>query len=135
MIAGAFLARTMAAAGTVLAFSVTLPVWAFLAAGAWLSLDKSSAVRQAVDSAVTELVAGAELEAARAETDALREIAAETQRRLAAANLANALFAERLAESRRTEQELTDEIEDLLAHPVAGDCTVDGDLHRRLRAR
>ncbi|RUU46474.1 hypothetical protein EOD08_08220 [Mesorhizobium sp. M6A.T.Ca.TU.002.02.2.1] len=51
----------------VLTFGITLPVWFFLAAGIWLCFDKASAVRQAVDKAVTELVAGARLDALNAE--------------------------------------------------------------------
>jgi len=51
----------------VLTFGITLPVWFFLAAGGWLWWDKTSAVRLAVDKAVTELVAGAQLEALKAE--------------------------------------------------------------------
>lgn len=51
----------------ILTFGITLPVWAFLAGGVWLSIDKTSAVRLAVDKAVTELVAGAQLDALKAE--------------------------------------------------------------------
>lgn len=50
-----------------LTFGITLPVWIFLAAGVWLWWDKTSAVRQAVDKAVTEIVAGAQLDALNAE--------------------------------------------------------------------
>ncbi|SDA39317.1 hypothetical protein [Mesorhizobium qingshengii] len=60
----------------VLTFGVTLPVWAFLAGGAWLWIDKVSAVRQAVDKAVTELVAGAQLDALQAEVTEQRRLRA-----------------------------------------------------------
>ncbi|MER8946118.1 hypothetical protein [Mesorhizobium sp. M0959] len=50
-----------------LTFGITLPVWIFLVAGIWLWWDKTSEVRQAVDKAVTELVAGAQLDALNAE--------------------------------------------------------------------
>lgn len=51
----------------ILTFGITLPVWVFLAGGAWLWIDKTSAVRHAVDTAVTRLVAGAQLDALQAE--------------------------------------------------------------------
>ncbi|MER9851229.1 hypothetical protein NKJ55_28715 [Mesorhizobium sp. M0106] len=51
----------------VLTFGLTLPVWFFLAVGIWLWWDKTSAVRLAIDKAVTELVAGAQIEALNAE--------------------------------------------------------------------
>ncbi|ESY42061.1 hypothetical protein X747_14935 [Mesorhizobium sp. LNJC384A00] len=60
----------------ILVFGVTLPVWIFLAAGIWLWLDKASAVRQAVDKAVTELVARAQLDALQAELTEQRRLRA-----------------------------------------------------------
>ncbi|TPJ83862.1 hypothetical protein FJ422_16445 [Mesorhizobium sp. B2-6-3] len=51
----------------ILTFGITLPVWAFLAGGTWLWIDKTSAVRHAVNTAVSRLVAGAELDALQAE--------------------------------------------------------------------
>lgn len=119
----------------ILVFGITLPVWAFLAAGVWLYVDRTSAVRQAVDNAVTDLVAGEELAAANARADALQAINDEQARRLAASQRANDLFAQSLAEARTRQQETTDEIEDLLSRPVASDCTVGDDILRRLRER
>lgn len=60
----------------ILAFGITLPVWAFLAAGIWLWFDKGSAVRQAVDKAVTQLVAGAQMDALQAELTEQRRLRA-----------------------------------------------------------
>lgn len=60
----------------ILTFGITLPVWFFLAAGGWLWWDKTSAVRQAVDKAVTELVAGAQIEALKAEATEQRRMRA-----------------------------------------------------------
>lgn len=51
----------------ILTFGITLPLWLFLAAGIWVWFDKGSAVRLAVDRAVTDLVAGAQLDALKAE--------------------------------------------------------------------
>ncbi|PBB41786.1 hypothetical protein CK222_21775 [Mesorhizobium sp. WSM3866] len=58
----------------VLSFGITLPVWAFLIAGTWLYFDKASAIRTAVNQAVTKLVAGAELEALNAKLTEERRI-------------------------------------------------------------
>lgn len=60
----------------ILAFGVTLPVWFFLAAGAWLYFDKTSAIRHAVDKATTEIVAGAQLDALQAEVAEERRLRA-----------------------------------------------------------
>jgi hypothetical protein len=60
----------------ILVFGITLPVWVFLAAGVWLWIDKTSAVRHAVDKAVTELVAGAQLDALQAELTEQRRLRA-----------------------------------------------------------
>ncbi|TPL49106.1 hypothetical protein FJ937_16605 [Mesorhizobium sp. B2-4-4] len=60
----------------ILTFGITLPVWAFLAGGAWLWIDKTSAVRHAVDTAMTRLVAGAQLDALQAEVIEQRRLRA-----------------------------------------------------------
>lgn len=62
----------------ILTFGITLPLWLFLVAGGWLWWGKTSAVRLAVNNAVTELVAGAEMDARKAK-------AVEEARRRAAA--------------------------------------------------
>jgi hypothetical protein len=119
----------------ILTLGITLPVWAFLAAGAWWHFDKNSAIRRAVHDAVTELVAGEELEAERTRVRALTAIQAEQRRKIALLQAANQMFSERLAEAEREKQDMADEINELLDHPVAGDCAVDSDLLDRLRNR
>lgn len=47
----------------ILMFRIALPLWVFLAVAGWLYVDRTSAVRTAVDKAVTSLVAGAQLQA------------------------------------------------------------------------
>ncbi|MBZ8133208.1 hypothetical protein [Afifella sp. IM 167] len=125
----------LAVVGRILAFGITVPVWVFLAAGLWLHFDKSSAVRQAVDRAVTELVAGAELAAARAEAAAQEKLRVAAEARAAEVSAANARFQERLAEAAREQENLSDEIQELLARPVSADCTVDDDLLGRMPNR
>jgi hypothetical protein len=128
-------ARAAGFLGQLLSFGITLPLWIFLAAGVWLHLDKASAVRRAVDSAVTDLVAGAQISAANAKATALQAIVDEQNRKLAAEKQANRLFEERLAASHRTQLETEDAIQNLLARPVAGDCHVHNDVFGRLHNR
>lgn len=97
----------------ILTFGITLPVWLFLVAGGWFWWDKTSAVRTAVNNAVTELVAGAEMDALKA------KLAEEARRRQAAAKAlddyrkqsvidhavaeqANDLLEQRIAENEKT---------------------------------
>lgn len=121
--------------GKVLTFGLTLPLWLFIAAGVWLWVDRESAVRTAVDLAVKELVAGEEIAALKARAVALQKINAEAERRREALERANRLYAEMLAETNREKQELSDEINDLMAQPVPDRCDVDGRLIDRLRNR
>lgn len=117
----------------ILTFGVTLPAWLFLAGGLWLWVDRTSAVRTAVDGAVRELVAGAEIEALRARLDAERQIAAFLRGRAEALAAANAKFeAERSAAESENER-LTDELDALKSQPVPGDCDVTSDFLERLR--
>ena len=64
----------------VLFFAIPIPVVAILAAWLWVTFDKHSAIRKAVDRAITELVDGAELEAERAKSKALETILAKRER-------------------------------------------------------
>lgn len=117
----------------VLLFTIPIPVIAVLAAWAWVHFDKSSAIRRAVDRAVTELVDGAELDAARAQNEALRKILAETERRAERDRAAAARFSELLTAAEAEKDDLADEIADLESRPVNDACVVDGDLLERLR--
>lgn len=123
------------AVGKVLAFGITIPLGVVLAAGLWVHFDKSSAVRSAVDRAVTALVADAEIKAAKAEAEAQRRIAAEYQRQAERARMASDQFAALLAESRAREEGLQDEIDELAAAPVNDACIVDGGILGRLHNR
>lgn len=93
----------------ILTFGITLPLWVFMAAGLWLWLDRGSAVRVAVNDAVKELVAGAELNAAIAK-------ATEEQRRRQAAvralNAYRAEYAADMAAAERDRDQLEREISD-----------------------
>lgn len=122
-------------AGTILTFGVTLPVWLFLAAGAWLYFDRDSAIRTAVNEAVTELVAGAELEAERAKSAALEKINAELRGRATALALANSRFSQSLEAAQTDLEGANDRLADLLANPVNAKCAVDDTIYRGLSGR
>ncbi len=124
----------------ILTFGITLPAWAFLAAGIWLWWDKTSAVREAVDKAVTELVAGAEIEALEAKVEGERRLrmyaegnAQEARRRADAAETANTELAARGALDALENERMRDELDDVRASEPA--CVVGPDLGSRLRNR
>lgn len=118
-----------------LTFGVTIPVGVILLAWAWTHFDKSSAVRQAVDRAVTELVAGAELEAERARASALELINAELRGRADALDAANTRFSESLQAAQNDLEGANAQIADLLSRPVNDACAVDSGLLERLRSK
>lgn len=119
----------------ILTFGVTVPVGVILAAGLWVHLDKGSAVRAAVDRAVVELVAGADLAAAEARVEALEKVQAELTRQRDALSDANRDFANDLAAA-ETELELAHaDLEHLAATPINDACAVDGAVLERLRNR
>ena len=120
---------------TVLTFGLTLPVWFVLCVGLWVYIDKGSAVRLAVDRAVTELVTGAELEAAQARVQALEQINTELAGRATALGAANSRFAESLLQSQNDLENVNDQLADVLATPVNQLCVVDGSVLKRLRSR
>lgn len=128
--------------GRVLGFVIPVPLILILAALAWVQFDKSSFARKAVDDAVTELVAGAEIEALKAQLSAQKEIAArladvaaERARRLRAEQSALETLNARLTASQAENEILNDDLADLLSRPVSGDCTVGADILDRLRGR
>lgn len=125
-----------------LTMGVTLPLWLIFAAALWLHLDRDSAVRQAVDRATAELVAGHELEAARATAAAERELrryfqrSAEAERRRAdQLETANSNHAAALALAEEQKELLAHDLDEILSRPVDDRCHVDGDLLDRLRNR
>lgn len=126
----------------ILGFTVPIPVALILAALAWVQFDKSSAIRQAVNERVTEMVAGAEIAALEAKLEAKEKIAAargaaaaEANRRLMVEINARTNLAMRLSAIQTENEILNDDLADLLSRPVAGDCAVDPDLLDRLRGR
>lgn len=130
------------AAWRLLGLAIPLPLWLILAALAWVQLDKTSAIRKAVNDRVTEMVAGAEIETLKAQAAAQREIAArsadvarETHRRLAVEVAARNNLAMRLAAIQTENEILNDDLADLLSRPVDRDCAVDAELLGRLRGR
>lgn len=118
----------------ILTFSLTIPVWLALTVGLWVHFDKSSAVRQAVDRAVTELVTGAELEAAQARVQALQQINAALRGRVEALDAANNRFSESLQQAQNDLENVNAQLADLLSTPVNELCAVDGALLERLRS-
>ncbi|TPI86374.1 hypothetical protein [Mesorhizobium sp. B2-8-9] len=134
----------------VLTFTIPLPVWAFLAAGGWLWFDRDSAVRTAVNKAVTQMVAGAQLEALQAQLIEERRIRqwsdsqAEEKARIADAEQSARVDLQTkltLTDSRR--KGLADELAELKAREakrqqdskgaIAPECAVDDFLFGRLR--
>ncbi|RWE37474.1 hypothetical protein [Mesorhizobium sp.] len=124
----------------ILTFRVSLPLWAFLVAGGWLYVDKHSAIRTAVDKAVTNMVAGAQIEALEAQlveerrirqwsaskADENARIADETQSDLV--DMQNKLT---LTDIKR--KGLADDLAKLKARPAPAKCSVDDFLFDRLR--
>lgn len=126
----------------ILGFTIPIPVAVILAALAWVQFDKSSAIRQAVNERVKEMVAGAEIAALEAKLDAEQKISAaraklatEANQRLMAEINARVNLSRRLAAIQTENEILNDDLADLLSRPVAGDCAVDSDLLGRLRGR
>lgn len=117
----------------ILTFGLTIPVWAILAVFLWVQFDKSSAIRTAVNRAVTELVAGAELEAERAKGQALSKINAELAGKAAALETANRRFSDSLKEAQSDLETANEQLADILAQPVNLKCAVDASLLDRLR--
>lgn len=126
----------------ILVFGITLPVWAFLVAGAWLWFDKTSSVRQAVNKATAELVAGAQIEALNAQLVEERRIRAwsdgkaeEAARIAADERAARVDLEQQLTQTDADKKEMADELAAIAARPVPGDCRVDQQLLNSLRNR
>ncbi len=134
--------KALGIAAKVLTFGITLPVWAFLAAAAWAHVDKGSAVRTAVDDAVTELVAGAEIRALESQVAGMRRLKdfAEGQRdearRIQAVTEKNARrFADELVLSELQKETDDKEIAELQAQPRDPGCEPDPSYIDSLRNR
>jgi len=121
---------------------IPVPVVAILAALAWVHFDKASAVRRAVDKAVTELVAGARIAALEAEIDGRRRLAMyaaanaeEARRRAETAEAAAIELETQLALSEQKRREFEDDLADREDDPLPDGCRVDQRLLDRLRNR
>ena len=126
----------------ILSFTIPIPIILILGLAAWVQFDKSSAIRQAVNDYVKEMVAGAEIAALEARLDAKKKIsaargqvAAEANRRLMAEINARVNLSRRLAAIQTENEILNDDLADLLSRPVPRDCVVDPDLLGGLRAK
>lgn len=97
----------LAIAGRVLTISLPVPLFVIALAVGWWQLDKHSAVRRAVDDALTEAVAGAKIASLEAQL-------AERSRQLEAGRKAAEGFAEllRQAQIREEQQAAIDATED-----------------------
>lgn len=123
-------------------FVIPVPLIAILAALAWVHFDRSSAVRRAVDKAVTELVAGAKIAALESEIDGRRRLAMyaaanaeEARRRAETAEAAAIELETQLALSEEQREEFERELEEREDDPLPDGCRVDQRLLDRLRNR
>jgi type II secretory pathway component PulF len=128
-------AAAWALARRVLFFAIPVPVALILAAWAWVAIDKSSAVRRAVNAAVEKLVDGTELAAERARVAALQKILAERERQAEADRAALRAFADQLAAAETENGTLADALALIENQPVDPLCRVDRPLLERLRER
>lgn len=102
----------------VLTIMIPVPLALIVAAGLWVHFDKSSAVRKAVDKAVSELVAGAEIDALEAQLSTERYLRGLAEDRAAILAEANRHFEEQRIAAERENEGLSDEIEQLKAGAV-----------------
>mgnify|MGYP000941717587 CR=1 FL=1 len=137
---GHFLSPILAWLWRVLRVSIPVPLAAVVVVAGWWWIDRTSAVRHAVDKAVTELVAGEELAAAKALAEGeqkLREFAEERARAAreaaAAEYAAREDLARKEAETAAELENANDQIAELLARPAPAGCRADADLLGRLR--
>lgn len=123
-------------------FVIPVPLVLILAALAWVHFDRASAVRRAVDRAVTELVAGARIAALESEIDGRRRLAMyaaanaeEARRRAETAEAAAIELETQLALSEQQRREFEDDLAEHKDDPLPGDGRVGPDLLGRLRNR
>ncbi|BCH33110.1 hypothetical protein MesoLjLc_50400 [Mesorhizobium sp. L-8-10] len=131
-----FLALARAAWGIlrpILTFGITLPLWVFIAAGGWLWWDRTSAVREAVEKAVTELVAGAQLDALESQLVEERRLRAFVEGKARALEIANKAFEEKYLLAELEKEGLADELDEIRAAPAPDGCVVDRALLERMR--
>lgn len=122
---------TWAFAWRVLWFSIPIPLIAIAGVYAWFVFDKHSAVRKAVDKAVTELVAGAQIATLEAQLEASEKVA-EFERGVASAlEVANRGQQELLETQLEENKRQDDQIEAMKKLPPPKTCEVTEDLLKR----
>ncbi|TJW14475.1 MAG: hypothetical protein E5W82_10895 [Mesorhizobium sp.] len=118
--------------GPILTYCIAIPIWIILIAGGWIWWDRASAVRLAVNKAVTELVAGAELDALNATLVEERRLRAwsdgkaEEQRKIADEERSARIDLEtQLTLTDAEKKEISDELAKIESSPPPADCRVD----------
>lgn len=143
MIAAAIVSKVGGGLWKLARIVLPIPLGVIAAAGLWLWLDRSSAIRQAVDKATTELVAGAKIDALEATADAERRLrmyaemnAAEARRKAEQLAAANKELTDQLVLADLENEELLSDLEARKDEPAPPDgCVVDDALLERLRNR
>ena len=120
---------------TVLAFTIPLPLWALVAAGVWVMVDKHSAVRKAVNKYVAQnelLAAEANLAQKERLVEALRERSQELAKQAETSQKATLELEAKIADAASERQILEEQVDDLLDTPATGS-VVTRDILDRLR--
>jgi hypothetical protein len=123
----------LAIAWRVLSWCVPIPLALIAAAYAWFQIDKHSAVRKAVDKAVTEMVAGAQIATLEAQLEASERAVAFERGRAEAFEDATQKFDQARQEAEQETERLDNELDALKAAPPPAACDVTDDLINRLR--
>lgn len=126
-------AKILGVAAKIAMLTIPVPVAVIAGGLVWIKVDKSSAVRRAVDEATTELVAGARIKALEATLDGERRLRMYAEGRAAAAAAANETFQDRLVLAELEKEGLADELAELQKRPAPDGCVVTDDLLERLR--
>lgn len=135
MLSGLSLAALAKSALRLAMVSIPIPIGLIAAAGLWLWIDRTSAIRQAVDSAVTDLVAGAELAAKDEKIAGLEKIADAREAKAAALEAANRNLQASLKIADQAYRDSLHDLEELASAPPPPDCRVGAGLAGRLRNR
>ena len=115
----------------IVAFCIPVPIALIAAAYAWFQIDKHSAVRKAVDKAVTEMVAGSQIAALEAQLEASERAVAFERGRAEAFEDATKRFDSARKEAEEDAAKLDAELEALKNQPAPEECKVTDDLLKR----